>query len=1142
MPLARLTSLNGNKRILLSTTPFSSIKAYRTAQAAKGTIIMSDDQAYMILMDKFNATIDEQNAIEQAKINKKAYEAEKRKNFAERFKNVAKLLNKRGQGTSIAAKDLALYNDTKSGVFAQEVVVHYDCQTKEDNGWSRPFRTSRRAVVVSNSPFALKAKVQAKAQDIQDELQSISPEQNSNFEFKFGRVYKSADKVPITKILMKNSMPFKLNDEALPEWDLGEGRCVYDHIIHLWSLPDSKMIKKANVAYLNSQFTTDENPDPYLNGVSIDQLYDLAKKEQFTMYAFDTENNLVKKYVTDVTTKRPMLMFRLHNQHMYLIDDEFTRKSLVAKNRETDSIRNSNIVADGKKHMIQDKKEYNIVVNDNSDIRPNDFACKYIFENGAIPFPFTAKNIEYSAGSINRMIIGDTKIFTKPIEKNIVSYLEHTGEKYNGQHRINLMMSMYKECYGYDFKDNELLSEMNPMACNVFAQANVKNRVQLGTVNFEPLWGNHECGTFTRDGEKIIGADVNKCYSSILDNPAEDWLVYALTDEIEEYNQTDEINTGLFYALTDDITIMHQSNWYSAAMINYAKQNGVTMNITHKYVPRIQKSNRDYFKYIVDYIIDKKCSPSLTKDILNSLTGMLGKTHASTYKMSITTDLNEIWDCLESNGETNFILEELVHQGKVLYIYGYKRTATVVTNNLPMYIQMLDQSNIILHKLQVKLGGRLVYRKTDAVLVIGGEPVKSYDKNKRENWGKQVMMTADEVRKCNFEQEANRDRHAHLPSDRVGWHMFREITTSSQYKQIIELAIENRGLFVCARAGTGKSYIINKGVEDGLLSDEPKTRLAFTNKAARNIQGSTIHKAISIDADTSTASQKMINKYKFIQHNGQTVIIVDEYSMISSKLWSYLISLKRLTGAIFIIFGDYRQLPAVERDDCDYTETSILKYLTNNNRCELTVRQRYDAELWDFLEVYYETGVIGDALKHVTEPNYNAYNICYLNKTRIRVNDLYMKHFKPKDAMFLPIKPCNTCGQKDDDKAADVWIYKGLPVMAIVNKTRADKKDEVAVLYCNSDTMTVTAYDENTITMTLDCADENGNDTIKVLTSEFHKSFVCNYCSTTHKNQGVTISDDIQLWDWERMLRDRRIAYTAISRAKTIQQVTIVTL
>ena len=150
---------------------------------------------------------------------------------------------------------------------------------------------------------------------------------------------------------------------------------------------------------------------------------------------------------------------------------------------------------------------------------------------------------------------------------------------------------------------------------------------------------------------------------------------------------------------------------------------------------------------------------------------------------------------------------------------------------------------------------------------------------------------------------------------------------------------------------------------------------------------------------------------------GKKLIIVDEVSMISSQLWTYLILLKKVSGAVFILLGDYRQLPPVETQNHNYFNSSIMKYLANNNRIELTERQRYDLPLWDWLNDFYDNGIVGDGIERGKSVDYNAYNICYLNKTREHVNNMYMHFHKTDDALFLEHK------KKDEDDRA-VITYK----------------------------------------------------------------------------------------------------------------------
>jgi hypothetical protein len=1095
MPIRRLRTFNNNKRTLLEFVGIETgnIRTFRRENPEYRT----NNQAYTALLNLYNEEVDRLNAEEERiKKRRKKYYKDKKENYG-----YAPLYNYTDVATKIEKNHEAKYNTTE-GIYIREVRVTYDCRQKssQTGAWLPSFRASRSELVIANSIAGLDEVSKRKGDNLRKGLEEVSPELNDNFVITFGRVYNSSNRVPVNQIKMRNTEPLKLDGMELSEWDMGTGRCVYDALISLWEQPNSKMGKKANYDWLNQQFISYENPNPFEDGVTIDEIYSLAVKERFSMYAFNINDKLIKKHTSVETrnSKKPPLIFRLYNNHIYTIDDKEKQLSLIAKNRNGEKVRHNQLKDEYENKKKTDETTYKNVIADNEEVTGNDFAVKYIFENKSIPFPMTKHNIKYDKGHIKQMTIGNNKVFTQPVEKDITDYLKTNKLDYEGQHYITLLMEFWKEIYEGELQDNELISEMNPAISDMLNMENVKNRVHIGSMmEVDDMEEKIESGD-------IVGADVIKCYSSILDNPADNWLQYSITDEVKEYDG--ELKTGLYFVTTGDLTILHGTNWYSNTILQYARNNNIDFEITKQYLPVQQKENKEYFKKMIDYV-SSKCGMKLTKNIINSITGMLGKTKQSSYNTSISTDINEVWECLNNNAEkvNDFFLKEKTYEDKVLYIYGFRNKSDIYTNNLPMYIQILDQSNIKLHQLQMKLGGELLYRKTDAVVVLGGKNIVESDKTLRSNWGKETILSKEEMKLYHYDYRANQYRGVeNLTYD--GWNFNKDFTTSSQYKDIIEYAVENGGLLVCSRAGTGKSYMVQEGVKDKLLDDDKRCRLAFTNKASRNINGSTIHSAISINADTEKASVKMVEAYK-----GKKIIIVDEVSMISKQLWTYLILLKRVSGATFILLGDYRQLPAVENVEHDYFDSSIMRYLTNSNRIELTERQRYDKQLWDWLDDFYDNGIVGDALQKIkhSEMDMNAYNICYYNKTRERINMKYMIHHKDNNAVLLPHE------KKDcDDRADSVYIYEGLPVMAIVNKIKAKKGNEDDTLFCNSDTMKVIKYSEGKITFKLDIPDVNGKDILTIETKDFHKSFVANYCSTTHKNQGATIDKNIQLWDW----------------------------
>jgi ATP-dependent exoDNAse (exonuclease V) alpha subunit len=324
-----------------------------------------------------------------------------------------------------------------------------------------------------------------------------------------------------------------------------------------------------------------------------------------------------------------------------------------------------------------------------------------------------------------------------------------------------------------------------------------------------------------------------------------------------------------------------------------------------------------------------------------------------------------------------------------------------------------------------------------------------------------------------------------------------------------DIAVNSKGLLIKGRAGTGKSYVAMqiakclKGV----------SKLAFTNKAALNIKGKTIHKFLKIDKEGNISKsllQMVKDKVKYI--------IVDEISMINKYLWRRLVELKRFTNATFILIGDHRQCAPVEDETIDnYFNHPAVKYLTNNNMVELTVRHRYNEQLWNILE-----DVEGVNTKTFNNKQCDR-NICYFNKTRKRVNEILMKRNKTTDSTFLQ-------ADKEDDTTQDVYIYSGLPIIS-----RKTIKDGDAAV--NNEYFKVVSVDEK-IKCTSERSDDDGNKVDHVFEfdiSEFHKYFHVNYCSTVHKAQGETITEEFTIWDWKYM--DIRLKYTAMSRAKTPEQI-----
>ena len=124
----------------------------------------------------------------------------------------------------------------------------------------------------------------------------------------------------------------------------------------------------------------------------------------------------------------------------------------------------------------------------------------------------------------------------------------------------------------------------------------------------------------------------------------------------------------------------------------------------------------------------------------------------------------------------------------------------------------------------------------------------------------------------------------------------------------------------------------------------------------------------------------------------------------------------------------------------------------------------------------------------------------------------------------------------DDENSSDMYIYEGLPVIAMRNKRDKDK----GIVWANSEKYWVSGYDNNNILLWTERPNEEGEKeiyAIDVEIEEFRKNFYLNYCCTTHKMQGETLYEDFTIYDWDKM--DTKLKYTALSRAKKPEQIYI---
>lgn len=983
---------------------------------------------------------------------------------------------------------------------------------------------------------------------------------------------------------MRNALSyFKFGDDN-QEWDTKQGRCVFDYLIHTYK--DTKGFikplgrsKEQAYEFLNELFKDTDNideKDPLTQGVSISQLEKFCDKFGVNMYAYDKTDNLIEYYKCKKVGRGEALIFIVYDDHFYPVEDIKERNSKKGKAVNGDTYKSNDIETfDNKKDNAGQKtlktiiaptqEEFKKLKEDNDDYISiqNKWILDYIKNNNnTITFPIDARNIKVDEATIEVMIYDNKIVLSKPIEPSIQKYY---GDKYQGQNELSIVYNIWDSMYPFTINKAPFLSQTNQQVAEALNVDGVKYRTHLGRVNEEIT---PETIRQLLQNNEAVAVDITKCYCDAIYNQRDKFIIFSGKEVVENYDGK-PLTLGLYFVETDDMTLFHQSNWYSRTIIQLAEKEGIYFEIKRQircvdedwYWRKVETdddgnekvtislNNKTLFKDYIDKVIEltKQVEDftitnedddafNVTKLVINSLSGILGKTQTKTKQVGLSVSLNEIWSDwlvpeVKSNPNYNPYLNEIKSGEDKVYLYGTELKTNNLSNGLPMYIQILDWSNEALYQLGKDIGGEIVYRKTDCIVSIGGiiptDKLVNYPCYYTETFGKYHTEKLKKAINFNYELVMNTNRKVELPPLYDTWNTY-DFKSSNEWEDIIKTAKERGGMLISGRAGTGKSYIIHKGVETGLLPESPETRLAFTNRASRNIGGTTINKAMAINANNKTNS-KTLQHLKSIGD----VFIVDEISMINSFLWNKLMILKQVTGATFILIGDHRQCPPIETGkEIDYFNHPYVKQLVNYNRCELTEPQRYDMKLWNWLEDLYEKGIEGDEIcKKKLNINNILYrkNICYLNNTRMYINRLCNNYLRQRDRrLYFVIPVPDGC---KNEYADNVYIYKELPVMAVANN-----KDYNVI---NSEEFWVKDFSvvEDYIIM---YRDENNDDTIKIKINDFHKYFVVNYAATTHKSQGATITKEINIFDWNMMTNDLRIAYTAVSRAKTCEQVTIV--
>ena len=383
----------------------------------------------------------------------------------------------------------------------------------------------------------------------------------------------------------------------------------------------------------------------------------------------------------------------------------------------------------------------------------------------------------------------------------------------------------------------------------------------------------------------------------------------------------------------------------------------------------------------------------------------------------------------------------------------------------------------------------------------------------------------------------------------------------------LDIAMSGKNMFITGNAGTGKSYLTRKIIEEFEKNDKAVIVCAPTGIAAINIGGATIHRVFNISSNTTSRSVPSLSEELL---NADTIII-DEISMCridvfehvakaieaienSSKRYSRDRSKLNISNKLqLIVVGDFFQLPPVVTDkekgsimrtyNCSEGAFAFLspkwRYFDFENIVLKTIVRQEEAETCNALNAIRIGDISGVQYFNLYSNRDNMEDtvmICGRNAEAARYNEAELKKLPGDEYCYNAIRRGIVA---DSDKLVDdkLILKEKARVILMANDDS----------YANGDTGEIVSLDKDSIIVELD---RGGKVKVKrykweirgykTIQGKVHKCVIgifeqypirLGYAITIHKSQGQTLKKaNINPYSWACGQ-----LYVALSRVESIE-------